>query len=200
LIASSTDAVTPYQFTWVNRVDDALYRLEILVTYTAGCTETLTRYIRDQGSCFITATGGTVTNQQNNGNQTDFATVTFTISNASSDVLTVKGIKIDWLRSTHPTAVIDQITYNGSTNQAVAAAVGAPPTTGVLTAPTVPTIAGGSSSYTIAVRFNLGPRADPVTSNWINKLCIQYTAPSLGASPVSCNVLGSTTGNPGACN
>lgn len=200
LLSTSTDAATPYQSTWVNRVDDALYRLEILVTYTAGCTETIKRYIRDQGSCFITATGGTLTNQQNNGNQVDFATVTFTISNASNEVLTVKGIKVDWLRDTHPLAVIDQITYNGTTTQNVAAAAGAPPTTGVLTAPTVPTMAAGTSSYTIAVRFNLGPRADPATSNWINKLCIQYTAPSLGASPVSCNVLGSTTGNPGACN
>jgi hypothetical protein len=73
----------------------------------------------------------------------------------------------------------------------------------VLTAPSdAPTLPANNSSYVIRVRYNLGRKQDvnDLTESFINKLCIQYTAPSFGASPASCNVLGSTTGNPGACN
>jgi Tfp pilus assembly protein PilV len=204
VLAQTTDATAPYTNTWVNRVDDALYRVEILVTYVAGCTETLTRYVRDQGACFLTVSGPVIVNfdQGSDG----VATVAYTVSNPTGDILTLKGIKIDWLRATgFPLAVIEQIDYIGATTvtQNVSSANGAPPTTGVLTAPvTTPTIPANSSTYVIRVKFNLGRKQDVnlLTESFINKLCLQYTAPSLGASTVSCNVLGSTSGNPGACN
>lgn len=204
LIATATDSATPYQFTWANRVDDTLYRLETVVTYTAGCTETLIRYIRDQGACFITASAADVVNTTS-GNDA-IATISFAITNPTNEVLTLKGIKVDWLRdSGHPVAVIEDIEYIGATSltQPVSAGNGAPPTTGVLTVPTTaPTIPANSSSYRIRIRYNLGRKQDVtnLTTSWINKLCIQYSAPSFGASTASCNVLGSTSGNPAACN
>ncbi|HYO77583.1 MAG TPA: hypothetical protein VE010_14070, partial [Thermoanaerobaculia bacterium] len=202
-IAGASDATAPYTFAWTNRVDDALYRLEITITYTPGCVETLTRYIRDQGICFITASVGAITNVQNNGNQDDFATITYTISNPSNEPLTLRGIKVDWLRDPdHPVAILDQITFTGaaSTTLTVAAGAGAPPTTGVLSVTGAPVIPANSSNYRIAIRYNLRARASALTDDWINKLCIQYTAPSFISTTASCNVRGSISGNPGACN
>ncbi|HYK03787.1 MAG TPA: fibronectin type III domain-containing protein [Thermoanaerobaculia bacterium] len=204
VLGTSNDAATPFVNTWIDRVDDALYRVEIVVTYTAGCTETITRYVRDQGACFITASAPVITNFDSGSD--GMAAISYTITNPTNQVLTVKGIKIDWLRATgFPVAVIESIDYVGAAtvSQTVSAANGAPPTTGVLTAPgTVSTIPANSSTYVIRVEFNLGRKQDvnALTESLINKLCIQYTAPSLGSTPASCNVLGSTTGNPGACN
>jgi hypothetical protein len=203
-LSTTTDATSPFVGTWVNRVDDALYRVEILVTYTAGCTETLTRYARDQGACFITASAPVITNFDSGSDA--IARISYTITNPTNEVLTVKGLKIDWLRTTgFPLAVIETITYVGAAtvSQTVSGATGAPPTTGVLTTPVgAPTIPANSSTYVIRVDYNLGRKQDvnELTESFINKLCIQYTAPSFGASTASCNVLGSTTGNPGACN
>jgi Tfp pilus assembly protein PilV len=203
-VATATDAATPFQNTWANRVDDTLYRMEIVVTYTAGCTETIIRYVRDQGACFITASAPVITNFDSGSDA--MARISYTITNPTNEVLTVKGLKIDWLRTTgFPLAVIESISYIGATtvSQTVSAATGAPPTTGVLTAPVgAPTVPANSSTYVIRVEYNLGRKQDvnDLTETFINKLCIQYTAPSLGASTASCNVLGSTTGNPGACN
>ncbi|HEX8618781.1 MAG TPA: hypothetical protein VF911_14450, partial [Thermoanaerobaculia bacterium] len=202
-ISTATDATSPYQMTWVNRVDDALYRLEIVVTYAAGCSETMTRYIRDQGSCFLTVSSATVTNTTSGNDK--LATITYVVTNPTAEVLTLRGIKIDWLRdNVHPLAVLESITYVGasSATQNVSAANGAPPTTGVLSTGTVPTIPASSSSYQIRVTYNLGRKQDVVDLNtsWINKLCLQYLAPSFGGSTASCNVLGATSGNPTACN
>jgi hypothetical protein len=202
-LSASADTTSPYQLTWVNRVDDTLYRLEILVTYTAGCSETITRYVRDQGSCFLTVSAPTITNTTS-GNDA-IATITYVVTNPTAEALTLRGIKIDWLRDTgHPLAVIESITYVGATTttQTVSAANGAPPTTGVLSIGTAPSVPANSSTYQIRVLYNLGRKQDvnDLTTSWINKLCLQYLAPSFGGSTASCNVLGATSGNPAACN
>lgn len=204
VLATATDAAAPFTYAWTNRTDDVLYRLEMTVTYTAGCTETIARYIRDQGMCFITAAAPTVTTTTSGSDK--YATISFAITNPTNEALTVTGIKVDWLRDAgHPEALLDEIQYVGATTttQTVAAANGAPPTTGTLTvSPAPPSIPANSSSYVIRIRYNIGRKnaVTDLTSSWINKLCIQYTAPSFGGSTASCNVLGATTGNPAACN
>jgi hypothetical protein len=201
VIATATDSVTPYVFTWTDRIDNALYRLEAVVTYTAGCTETVVRYIQDQGTCFLTASTPTVTTVDSGSRK--IATITYQITNPSTEVVTLKGIKADWARdAAHPAAVLQQIVYNGSTTQTVVNQ--APPTTGVMTpiTPVPPTMPASSSSYTISFKYDIGQKNTVVVlgANWITSLCLQYTVPSFGGTTASCNVYGSTSGNPGACN
>jgi len=201
-IFGSTDSTSPYEFNWTNRTDDALYRLEIVITYTPGCTETLTRYIRDEGTCFLTATVTSVITVDSGSRK--IATITYQITNPSAEVVTLGGIKVDWLRDAqHPQAVLQQIVYNGSVTDVVNQA---PPTTGLITpiTPTPPTIPGSSSSYTIALKYDIGPRSGggavgDLAANWVTGLCLQYTVPSFAGTPASCNVSGSISGNPGNC-
>jgi prepilin-type N-terminal cleavage/methylation domain-containing protein len=202
-IFTISDATSPYEFVWTNRTDDALYRLEIVITYTPGCTETLTRYIRDEGTCFLTATATSVLTVDSGSRK--IATITYQITNPSVQVVTMSGIKVDWLRdSQHPEAVLQEIVYNGSVTDTVTNQ--APPTTGVMTpiTPTPPTIPATSSSYTIALKYDIGPRSGSnavgdLGANWVTGLCLQYTVPSFGGTPASCNVSGSISGNPGNC-
>jgi len=203
-LQTTSDNSSPYTYTWSDRTDDALYRLEITVTYTAGCTEVLKRYIRDQSSCFITASAPSVVITTTTSGSQKFATITFQISNASNEDLTIKGIQVGWLLdAAHPSAFLDTITFGGTTTISVPAANGLPPTTGLLTVtPTPSVITGGTSSYTVAMKFDIGKKnvVTDLTSSWINSLCIKYSAPSFGGGTASCNVLGSITGNPTSCN
>jgi prepilin-type N-terminal cleavage/methylation domain-containing protein len=52
----ATVATSPFNFNWVDRTDSTLYRLNMVITYADGCTETIDRFIRD-----AICTGGTVT-------------------------------------------------------------------------------------------------------------------------------------------
>lgn len=200
-LVGSNDATSPYTFSWTDRTDNALYRLEITVTYTAGCTELIKRYIRDQGNCFITASTSTVITTISGSRK--IATITYQITNPGTEVITLKGIKVSWLRdATHPAAVLQSIVYNGSTTQSVSNQI--PPTTGLVTpiTPTPPTIPASSSSYTIALSYDIGQKNSVLDlgSDWVTALCLQYTVPSFGGSTASCNVFGSTSGNPTTCN
>ena len=202
VIATETDAASPFEVTWVDRTDGQLYRLESVVTYSAGCTETITRWISDQSLCFITASAPTISTIESGSRK--IATITFTITNPSTEALTIKAAKVDWLRdAAHPTAVLQSVVFNGSITWP--ASTTAPPTSGVI-APTSPVpgnIVAGSTTYTVAVKFDIGHKNDvgDLATNWINGLCIRYSAPSFGAgNTASCNVLGSTAGNPTACN
>lgn len=198
-IASSTDATSLYQFTWVDRTDDALYRLEITVNYATGCSETITRYIKDEALCFLTATATSFITNDVGGRA--IATITYQISNPRAEVVTLTGIKVDWLRDTgHPVAVLQQIIYNGTVTQSVGTQI--PPTTGLVTiTPTPPTIPASSSGYTIALKYDIGQKnqVTDLTANWVTGLCLRYTVPSFGGSPALCNVFGSISGNPGNC-
>lgn len=202
VLATSTDNSSPYTMTWTNRTDNSLYRVEMIVTYTPGCSETVVRYVSDQGLCVITASAPVITGSTQ-GN-TRYGTITFQITNPLPEALTINGIAVGWTRDAgHPVAVLDQITYNGGASpQTVAAANGAPPTTGTLTVSGQPTVSANSSSYTVAIRFNVGNKnsVSDLATQWINSLCIRYTAPSFGGTSASCNVLGSTSGNPSSCN
>ncbi|MDQ3281483.1 MAG: fibronectin type III domain-containing protein [Acidobacteriota bacterium] len=203
VLSSSTDATSPYQYTWVNRVDDALYRLEMTVTYAAGCSETITRYIRDQGTCFLTLSSATVTNADEGSRA--IGTITYVVTNPTAEALTIKGIKVDWLRDAlHPVATLREIVFvSGATSTTLTVSANTPPTTGVLTvSPTPPLIGANSSTYQIRFRYDLGQKqtVPDLLTSWISKLCIQYTAPSFGGSTASCNVLGATNGNPTSCN
>lgn len=203
-LSSSSDNSSPFTYAWTNRTDDVLYRLEITVTYAAGCTETIKRYIRDQGMCFITVSAPTITTTTSGSDK--FATISYSVTNPTNEALTIRGIKVDWLRDAgHPSAVLEEVEFTGATSSTltVAAGNGAPPTTGTLTVSPAPaTVPANSSSYVVAIRYNLGRKnsVTDLTSSWISKLCIQYSAPSFGGSTASCNVLGATTGNPAACN
>lgn len=58
-IGSATlDNTTPFDYTWTDRTDNAIYRLAITVTYADLCTETRDFYIRDE-----VCSGATVTAQ-----------------------------------------------------------------------------------------------------------------------------------------
>jgi prepilin-type N-terminal cleavage/methylation domain-containing protein len=202
VVATETDAASPYAITWVDRTDNQLYRLESVVTYSAGCTETITRYIQDQSLCFITASTGTITHADDGSRR--IATITFTITNPTAELLTVKGVKVDWTRdAAHPSAVLQTIRLNGTVDWPVATQ--APPSSGVVApaTPTPGTIPINSSTYTVAMKFDIGKKSEvgDLATNWINGLCIQYTAPSFGSGvTASCNVLGGTSANPTACN
>ena len=202
VISNSNDASSPFTMTWQDRVDNQLYRLVMTVTYSAGCSEVITRYIQDQAFCFITASTPTV-NTVDQSNRA-IATITYTISNSSSEVLTVTGAQVGWLRDAqHPTAILKSITFNG-VSTTVPAASQAPPSTGFITAAAgTPTIGALNGSYTVAVVFDIGKKTEVVdlAQTLINSLCIRYSAPSFGAgNTASCNVLGSTAGNPTSCN
>ncbi|HKR64422.1 MAG TPA: fibronectin type III domain-containing protein [Thermoanaerobaculia bacterium] len=198
-LATSTDASSPYQFSWTDRTDNALYRLEMLVTYTPGCTETIVRYIKDEGACFLTATATSFITVDVGGRA--IATITYQISNPSTEVVTLNGIKVDWLRDAqHPSAVLQSITYNGLVTQTITSQ--APPTTGLISiTPTPPTIGAGTSSYTISLKYDIGQKnqVGDLAQNWVTGLCLRYTIPSFGGSSASCNVFGSISGNPGNC-
>jgi hypothetical protein len=201
LVATSTDAATPFVNTWVDRTDDALYRLESVVTYAAGCTETITRYMRDQGKCYLTVSSPIITHVDQGADT--IATITYQVTNPGSEILTITGLSVGWLRDAgHPIAVLESISFNGGANFAVPTANNAPPSTGVMAISGQSTIPVNSSSYTIALKYNIGRKQTipDLTTSWVNALCIRYTAPSFGGSPASCNVLGSTTGNPSSCN
>jgi hypothetical protein len=200
-IGGSTQFITPYTFNWTDRTDNALYRLEFTATYSAGCSEKIIRYVRDQGDCFITATVTSLTTVDSGARK--IATITYAITNPSAEIITLRGIKVSWLRdAAHPTAVLTDIVYNGSTTQSVVNQI--PPTTGVMTpiTPAPGTVPASSSSYTIALKYDIGKKTDVgvLAANWVTGLCLQYTVPSFGGSTASCNVFGSTSGNPGTCN
>lgn len=200
LIASGNDAATPFELAWVDRTDNQIYRLETTVTYSAGCSEVITRYIQDQSLCFITALTPTISSVDSGSRK--IATITFTITNPSTEALTINAAQVGWFRDAqHPEAVLTNIIYNG-TSTAVTSQV--PPSTGLITpiSPAPPTIPAGSGSYTVAVVFDIGKKNEvgALAANWIDSLCIRYTAPSFGGTNASCNVLGSTTGNPTTCN
>jgi hypothetical protein len=198
-LATQTDTISPYQFTWTDRTDLSLYRLEMTVTYSAGCAETITRYIQDEGFCFLTATQTSLITVDVGGRA--ITTITYAITNPSSEVVTLSGIKVDWLRDAgHPVAVLQEIVYNGTVTQTVTAQT--PPTTGLLTiTPTPPTVPANNSSYTIALKYDIGQKnqVTDLLNNWVTGLCLRYTIPSFGGTPARCNVFGSTSGNPGNC-
>jgi prepilin-type N-terminal cleavage/methylation domain-containing protein len=198
-LTTTTDSASPYQFLWTDRTDNALYRLQIVVTYTAGCTETISRYIKDEGLCFLTATATSMVTSDVGGRA--ITTITYQISNPSTEVVTLTGIKVDWLRDAgHPVAVLQQVVYNGTVTQTMANQ--SPPTSSLVTiTPTPPTIPASSSSYTIALKYDIGQKnqVTDLLTNWVTGLCLRYTIPSFGGSPASCNVFGSITGNPSNC-
>jgi hypothetical protein len=201
LVSTATDSATPFVNTWVNLTDDVLYREEMVVTYAAGCTETITRYIKDQGKCFISVSSPIIVGTTSGPDR--FAEITYQVTNPTNEVLTITGLAVGWTRDAgHPLAVLESITYNGGAAQAVAVANNAPPTTGTLAVSGQATVPVNSSSYTISLLYNLGKKTDvgDLSSSWVNSLCIRYTAPSFAGTPASCNVLGSTSGNPSSCN
>ena len=207
LLATVNDGSSPFVFTWSDRVDDTNYQLKITVTYATGCSEVLTRYIQDQGKCFVTVDSGTITHADNASQRE--ATITYQVSNPSGAALTLQGFKVTWARdSGHPLAKLTQVTFvSGATSvtQTVASANQAPPDTGTYSLTvTPPTIPAGNSSYLVKVVFDIGKKSGSdavtdLTSNWITGLCLQYTSSEISGT-ASCNVLGSTSGNPTACN
>jgi prepilin-type N-terminal cleavage/methylation domain-containing protein len=199
LVATGTDASAPFESVWVDRTDNQIYRLEMTVTYSAGCSELITRYIQDQSLCFISASTPTLSTVDSGSRKV--ATITFTISNPSTEALTISGVQVGWFRDAqHPEAVLTDIAFNNVNTNVTSQD---PPTTGVITPTSPPVIPAGNGSYTVAVVFDIGKKNEvgALASNWISSLCIRYSAPSFGAgNTASCNVLGSTTGNPTSCN
>ena len=182
-----------------------MYRLEATVTYAPGCTETIRRYIRDQGTCFLTLGNPVVTNADSGSRR--IGTVTYTVSNPTGEALTIKGIKVDWTRVAMPAlSTLREIEFsNGTSTTTQSVSLNTPPSTGVLTvSPTPPTISANTTTYEIRFNFDLGQKNQVGTTDLlaspISSICIQYTAPSFGGTTASCNVLGATSGNPNACN
>jgi prepilin-type N-terminal cleavage/methylation domain-containing protein len=200
LVASSNDAATPFEMLWVDRTDNQVYRLEMTVTYAAGCSELITRWIQDQSLCFITALTPTVSTVDSGSRK--IATITFTITNPTAEALTIDAAQVGWFRDAqHPEAILTNISFNGTSVDVTSQA---PPSTGLITplSPAPPVIPANGGSYTVAVIFDIGKKneVDVLASNWISSLCLRYSAPSFGTAKASCNVLGSITGNPTSCN
>ncbi|HEX8252033.1 MAG TPA: fibronectin type III domain-containing protein, partial [Thermoanaerobaculia bacterium] len=80
----TTDSSSPFVLTWTNSAtDNAVYRVDAVITYAPGCTETVTRFVQDQ-----VCSGGTVSQTGSTGAGTGLTTVSPWVFD-NGDVVTV---------------------------------------------------------------------------------------------------------------
>lgn len=212
---SGTDSIAPFELNWSDLADGQIYTVVIAVKDVLGCIQSpiLTRYIKDQAPalCYTnleTYTWGTETAPSG---QTVTRTVTLNLKNDSTfEDMTLKAMSFTFADSAECLTgnpahnfTIDSITYGGVVFDGTDRTAGTHTFTFPATpAQTVALNSGTNAAYPIAITFSYrGDRCGDISlSNPFSSICLTYQLASEPNVNKICNIVGTETNNPNACN
>lgn len=193
-----TDTTAPFTFTWTNRTDLTVYRLDMTVVYSSGCQEVLTRYIKDEPpTCTLTVDNPDGTILQS----VDDLILNLGLVNSATVDLTLQSIAITWVA---PNQVNwDNVTFpsggvysvNSSTSGTVTLSLNPKPAQLLTTDVTIP----ASGSRTLTLNFSANGNRTIPTSN-ITKICVTYRRADTGTQNYVCRILNATAPDASANN
>jgi prepilin-type N-terminal cleavage/methylation domain-containing protein len=197
---------TSQTFAFAGGVDNTIYRIDYIVTDTAGCQTTGSFYVQEGSfSCCLVplSLDSSVMTFNSAAN-----TVTILLKNSCGNALTIKGMDIEWdaTRSgSSPGKIsIASITYpknptGTTTGTQSTSTVSGYTTNSVPGASTSQVIASDTSgSYKIVVSFNLIGSFKNITANPIGKVCITYVR-SIDTTDQHCKIAPAPSATPNVC-
>jgi prepilin-type N-terminal cleavage/methylation domain-containing protein len=197
------DGTGGFFYVWKDLIDDEIYRVLITITNADGCVEQQDRYVLDQmiSPCTV-APASVVEGPEISGTgQTKFKDFTITVDNTGDENLNLQSVTFTWADADSANAKLVRITYPGGVDTAFSQT-----TPGTITefvpAGTL-SVTPADTTYDIVVRFEyqgkIGP-ADKTFTNAISSFCVAYAISSEPGTTKHCNLVGTTTNNPDACN
>lgn len=201
--ATVIDASAPFVYTWTNRVDLTVYRLDMTVIYSSGCQEVFTRYIRDEPpTCTLTVDNPNGTILQS----IDDLRLRLSLVNSATVDLSLQSIavtwtaphQVDWDTVTFPSGGVYAV--NSSVSGTVTMTLNPKPAQLLATDVTIP--ASGSRSLTLNFSGNGAIRVMPLAN--ITKICVTYRRADTGTQNFVCRILNATApdaspNNPTTC-
>ena len=198
-----TDSATPFVYTWTNRTDNTVYRLDMTVVYSAGCQETFVRYIKDEPpTCTLTVDNpnGTILTS------TDDLQLTLSLINSAAVDLTLQSVAITWTRPnqvtwanvTFPSGGV----YNVNSGASGTVTLALNPKPAQLSAADI-TVPANNGSKTLTFNYTAPGNRTMPTAN-ITKVCVAYKRADTGNQVFVCRIVNATTpdaspNNPTTC-
>jgi hypothetical protein len=206
--APVTQATAPFIFQWTNRTDETVYRVDFLVEYSTGCSETFSRYVKDDpGACKVRVDDpdGTLV-RVFNPNPGD-PSAELDLVNTGTATYTIKNVAITWNRWDSG-ITWDSVTVPGAGTYTVNSNNGGnigeqtinldfdPRPAGFSADPTI--TAGGT--LTLTLNFTETGNRDPIERGDIRTVCVTYTRADTGTRLYNCRIVSPTAPDAAASN